>query len=356
MPTQILPASARACLNITQPLKDIVGGLAPEELYEDLTLIRALKSRQNTQGLADVRTLSNRGKCLKVEVPYRMANCNDPAATAVELCNLEPTCRDSEKKYLTQELGKIRALPGCIEGEQFRKLCQNKDEEISWQIMQDAKDILRSIHLDLYTTMLSRMGNYPVSGDSSAVPATMKEVLLINSKGEWNKGALAAIRTAMGRFSKNPIIIGGKKMALAQEIIRSANRDGGVDYNPDYLLNGSPLFTDYKIDDAIAGATDESFLFAFLPGAFRFLEGYKYVGDYEIFTETTTKTVIRLMGVDFDFESHYDAKCDKYSWVLSKSYDLFDVPKEVYGNCQDLVDKLAFKIGCGDFNCTTLSF
>lgn len=353
-----LPATTKdCCITISKALPDVIGELAPNNIREDIAVYSALKSNQNEGGLVPIETQNRRGKTLTVEVGYAPPSCATPATSAFDMCTGDPSLDSDDMNYLTVDVDQIQVISGKIGMAEFRSLCENYPERLARRLRDAALDIIRAMSDDLYTLMHPEVGSYPKSGDPSAL-ATAKTLNLLTDTMDINKAAWALMRQQfkLMHTNTNPLVIGGHKLDLSSEILKMANNQGGVNYNPSAVISGMNVWTDYRIDAAIEGvaAPVDSYALAWLPGAYRLLEAYDYIGDWEITDHPdVTKTTMEMFGIKFDFQLKFDASCETYIWALSKKYDLFSIAESEYSSCYNFNHKLLFKIGCGAPACST---
>ena len=343
--------SLEACLNMIEGLGDKIGMNAPGLARESIALVRGLKSPENTSGLSDVRVIGNDGKCLTVQYDYFEPDCSPTNKEKLDLCNFEGEKTPNPKRTVTTTMDCVRNRSGFLDYNDFLKVCETPNEVASHALEQAALQIISDMSCDIYQQMAANVGVYPSSGDDSATAT--KTVNLLKPDGTLNIGAFAAMKGAFGRHVGDPIMFGGEMLKRAETIAEISSRTGGVDYNPDTILRGLPVFTDYKIDDALGSAPGDSYALLARKGAFRLIEGYTNVGIYEVLNDPhVTRTTTEIFGVGFDLYTKWDPTCMRFTWILQKQYDLFCLPADCYADCLNYVDKLLYKIGCGEWDCT----
>lgn len=349
--------TADCCITISNALPNLAGELDPSSIREDIAVVAALKSDQNEAGLDEIRTQTRSGKTLTVEVPYRIPVCDTPDTDLKDICDYDPAGDSDDLLYASVDVDRAQSMGGKIAGAQFRTLCENAPERLARRLLNAATDIIRAMSDDLYGLMAADVGNYPKSGDASVL-ATTKTLNLLNENGDINKSAFALMKQQFKLMHTNtsPLMIGGHQFDLARTINDMANQQGGVDFNPNATIAGVNVWSDYKVDDAVEGVSPavDSYALAWLPGAWRLIEAYDYIGDWEILNQpNVTKTTIQLFGLDFDYVLKFDPYCDEYTWILQKRYDIFSIPEAVYSACFNFNHRLLFKVGCGAFACET---
>lgn len=347
--------SLQACLNLIEPLENIVGGNSPEMVKEMTAVYSALKSPQNTAGLSEPRVISNDGKNLTVQYDYFEPDCTAVGTTEVDFCGLDPTEAGTPKKSLQFTFDNFVNRSGKISYEDYRAICETPNEVRSFELVNAAYECIREMNRDLYAQMLAYGDT--VGADNSATDPI--GINLLNSTGNVNMAGLVKLKTYFSKYGNTPLTVGGVRMQQAQDIIRLASRTGGNTYDPVAILAGMPIWTDHMIDevynitlDPTESVADSSYAVSWLPGAFRLIEGYNNVGIYEVLNRNEiTRTTVEIMGVQFDLYTKFDPECMQFIWLLQKKYALFAVPQATYQDCEDYISKLNFTVGCGDWDC-----
>jgi len=342
--------SAQACLNLIEPLDSIIGSNAPNQVQENIAVLAALKSPQNVAGLREPTVTGNDGKNLRVQYDYFEPECVDTEDAAIpDFCELAVTNTGSPRKSVGFDMAGGDWRKGVIEWADYKAVCANPSEVQSFEIANAGYQILRDMQGKIYPKMHAAGDKY-FDGVSSAV--TPRTLNLISDTGGVNLASFVAIKKYFDKHGKTPLMVGGTKLGAARDIIELSNRQGGVDFAPEAILTGMPIWTDHLIDEKVNAMSDpvgtDSHAIAWTPGAFRLIEGYNNVGDYEIATELVTRTTVTLYGVDFDFYLKFDPECLKLTWLLAKKWDLFSMPQTLYQDCESsFTSKLNFKIGAG---------
>lgn len=340
--------SLQACLNIVEGLERVAGMNSPQMVREMMGVTTALKSPVNNAGLAAPRLIGNDGKTLKYQLDFFAPDLTEPSAVAPDYCADTPAELGTPKASLDVTLDQVRSKSGMVSAEDYRTICEQPSDVLSFEIQDAAHEIIKWANKDLVGLMSAACGTY-VSGVSSA--ATPKTLNLISSAGQLNYAGAVGIKREFGRHGKTPIVLGGRLIESANDLRNISNMNGGVSYEPSMWWNGIPIFTDWKVDDVLDTVPDgSSFALAWIPGAFRLLEGNTNVGAYrELADPRVTKTVINIDGYDFDFFLEYDPKCATYVWTLTYRFGLFAIPEASYVSGQNYISKLKFEIGVGDW-------
>lgn len=346
-----LTTSAKACLNMVEPLERIIGSNSPDQIRENIAVIAALKSPQNTAGLKEPKVIGKNGKKLRVEYTYNLPDNTAPATEYQTLCDLNANEKGDPSRTVTFDGLQYRSKGGKITYETYRELCSNPSETQAFEIKDAAYNILRDVATDLYTRMYASGGTYKDGTSSAVSPRTLN---ILTNEGKASLPIFAGIKRYFDKHGNTPLLIGGNDLATVRDVIKLSNKDGGVPYDPAMMLANMPIWTDHKIDETINSIPDpainDSHILAFTKGAFRLIEAYHNVGIYNISTETVTHTTIEIFGVTFDFSLSFDAKCREVTWLLSKSYELFTLPQLAYASGENYVSKLNFKAGVGNFD------
>lgn len=344
--------SLQACLNLVKPLDDIAGKNSPQFVEELLAIPTALKSPINTRGLEDPKVINVDGKTLKAQVDYFEPNLTAQGGAIPDVCGLDPTAAGTPKKSLDVTITKGGYRNGKVPQETYRAICEGPLEVLSFEIDTAAKEILKEMADDLYVDMAAASGAY-ISGTASST--TPKTINLISTDGNLNHAAAIGIKREFDRHGITPLVVGGRTLMSAKDIQMISNKDGGVSYDPKLWSMGMPMWSDFKIDEALASLEvgDQSYALAWAPGAFRLIEGYRWQGVYEELTDPrVTKTTVEMYGFTFDLFTKYDPECSQFIWQLEKQWDLFSIPEAQYVTGQNYVSKLLFGIGIGAWSAT----
>lgn len=337
--------SLQACLNLVRPLDAIAGQNSPQMVKEMLAVPNALKSPQNIGGLEEPRLISNDGKTLKYQLDYFAPNLTAQTGEIPDVCGLDPTANGTPKVSLDVTLTKGGYRNGKVSAEAYRALCESPVEVLSFEIMNAAHEILKEMSLEMVSDMAAACGTYISGTASSTTPKTLN---LINSTGILNPAGALGIKREFDRHGITPLVLGGRTLQSARDMQAISNRAGGVGYEPDLWAFGMPIWSDFKVDEALAALEvgDQSYAIAWAPGSFRLLEGYNWQGVYEELQDPrVTKTTTEIYGYTFDLFTKYDPECSAFIWQLSKRWDLFAIPEAQYVAGQNYKSKLLFGIG-----------
>ena len=339
-------------LKLRASLRSIIGQNSPDQVREQLQTIAALKSAQNTAGLANPVVTRADGKCVEYQYEYFKPDCSPTNKEAFNFCDDDFNAdKGNPKTVVTASMDCVVSDSGTISWEQYRKMDEDPDAIQAHEVEQMALRLINDMSCHLVEAMRANVGSYPYSGDPSGV--STKTLPISTPEGNINKRAFSALKNNFRRHSKTPIILGGQEIMDSIDLLPLANTQGGVDFNPSTVLAGAPIFADYKVDETLDAAnTGDSYALAWVPGAFRLIEGYDNVGKYEVVNHPDiTKTTIELFGVRFDFFLKIDHKCSTVSFALQKKFDLFCLPEACYDDCLNYTSKLLFKLGCGEPTC-----
>lgn len=349
------------CLQIQRSLDAIAGDKAPDRIVEKMGFTEALISPTNTNGFEAVPVDSFAGKARpaaglkpKVEVVYEKPSCEPANSTLIGLCgdrNVDPDTLG----YLEVTVDEFAGLGGQFSKEDFEMICEQPNERLAKQIRKKARDVVRSMNRTLIAKAYSVMGIYS-DGDPS-IGATAKTVNILNADGFINPAAMSAIKSQYRKMHSDdlPIVVGGDILATWEETrIMGGLGANAIGANVGTQSGGVDMFEDYHLDGVIQGIESDtvSHSLTWLPGAMQLLQWYKYQGAWEELGKPDyTETTIVVDGITFDWSLYYDKCTHEWKYEISKNFDLWWVPDEVYEPCWDFNHKLHFILACGDWSC-----
>ena len=366
----VVGTTVRCCANLQQALDESVA-FAPNATRTKNGTLKALRSPGNKDGVKTAQMVSALGTgvadgvtACKIEIEFELPDCVAAATSEIDICGTPASIGDT-RGYLAQEITLYAGRAGTWTLDEFDCICESPDERMAKTILKLARSIDTQMEQASVAQIATFLSNYADGTDSTdVIGGNVRQVNIVNTNfvnaAEWSK-----IRAEYRKqFSMDtPIIVGGDILAQYDDIRMAglgANAVGAT--NPDKLASTGNKYVSYELDAAMATAlgspalpANTSYGVSWMPGAIQILEYMENQGRKEWFYEKSTRTVLNIGGVEYDWYLMFD-ECPAPTWKfkLEKRYDFFHIPDTVYASCFPSNGNLLWLLGCGDPSCPPL--
>ncbi len=347
-------------------VRDLVSINAPDTYAQmrNYGVLNALESPQNALGIdggikdalqskwGNTSILDAEGNC-SIKIRVRKPTCGEATADRTSLCELDSQNTPQDDRVdLDLRVTKAFSQDGTFGPEDFFCLCDGGSSEmLNREVTKAAKKILNSVNLDLADMVASAMGNYVDGTDSKTSPKTLN---IFNSAPNgfvvqpvgWSP---LMLQYMLMQTTGGVIAVGGDE---AWGYSQALNLTSGINPGSYTLPNGISIYYDPAVQ-AMATEGLPNWLYTWAPGALWLMRWLSNDGgDAHVPSPDVTRTIVPIFGQLFDLDIKRVADCDKWIWVLNYSYDLFDLPAELWADCLETNQKQAYQIGCDAFECT----
>lgn len=368
---QVNDATARkACLVQEKILSEIAGGVYPADLEkETFGIVNAVKDSVKVAGVGRVDTDKLKDKPItdgaqRLEIRYMVKRCLDSQTP-----NLNP-CTDGENglnpwKYAYPTMNAPLYYEFTLSMGDFRSLCEGRTEHFRMLQREAYLSLMRQMGARYASQMIAEVGKYfhpsdcTLAVDSAAAPKTLS---LLDSTFKPQPMGLFPLFQEYKRagITERPFVVGGDHLDAwnFSRTIFAGNTEG---YDPNRVRNDR-AYADYQVDQAFA---DGAFhLLSWAPGTVFPMEFFKYIGEFEYFSDTQTRRKFNLgaavgAGDLFVDNSIAVVECGEEIQMIYKYFihsDLFFIPddaiSEACGQCSTMI--LNWLTDCGELNCNIL--
>ncbi len=360
MAANVLEASALCCLHTQVALDNLAA--TPAGRVEDKGFMAALMSAENKRGfeqitnsVTDSRRRPAAGQTpTTVEVKIRKPSCATVSTSAADLCT-EGTATADPYDYIDAAVTHVVSLSGSMSKAEFDNLCDGPDQRRVMILQDFADDLMKAMNITMQTDAYGQLGDYYDSVASTG--ATTLDIPIIGTSGILNTAAFARISSEFRQqgFRGRPIMVGGEKLAVAQDVRRMAGTGTSLNLDPNAAFNSVQAFYDYDIDATVNGlqtTTGESYAITWIPGSIQMLEWYRNAPGsiFEEFAQHRAETTLTINGVTFDYFLRY-RECDhEWDFTLQKWFDIWAIPDELY-TCNYGNGRVLWGLTCGEMDC-----
>lgn len=345
--------------------QEALGNVAPSLETRDAGTIKALYSTTNggtVSVIQDGKEKPSATSTRKVKIKYTAKDCTTGGTTPISKCNLDGVAANDPFKYSDIKISGIYNWGFKINDETLRKLCENRTEFYNTIIKNKLDAAIQGLNAEYLKQAILKMGKYPLTGVESLV--TPKQIPVITSAGVANPAGLALIKSIYQQMnrSEKPIIVGaGKLDVLANALGYSGLASNGINGAAAELSN---YFRDANVNSTgqFEGDGTDNIL-TWIPGALRPVEFYQNAGDhFEYGSEISVGGKkyfsyeygrAELGGIVWDF--FMKRNCDEWQFAFQKEFEVFSLPSDAFGACQDYNYALAFQLACGDLTCELIN-
>jgi len=352
-------SSALCCLNTQVALDNLAA--TPAGRIEESGMINALKSDANHRGYEQITNAveESRRRAVAadtpptVEVKIRKPSCETVATSAAALCDAADATVEPYQ-YLEPQVRRVVSLSGSMTKAEFDDLCESPDQRRVAVLQDYAEDLIKAMSIQLTTDTYAVLGDY--ADDDLSTGALTKDIPIIGTTGVLNSAAFARISSEFRQqgFRGRPIMVGGEKLAVAQDVRVLGGTGTSLNLNPNAALSSVNSWYDYDFDATVNGlqtTTGESFAMTWVPGSVQMLEWYRNRGIFENFKEDYAETTLTINGITFDYLINYDKCTHEWTFTLQKWFDIFAIPDASY-SCNVGNGRVLWGLTCGDMDCS----
>jgi len=354
-----LATSALCCLNTQIALDNLAA--TPAGRFEQSGVIQALKSPQNRTGYEQITNAVEESRRRPtvgttpptVEVKIRKPSCETPSTSKKDLCDsASPTVDPYD--YIDAGVTRTVSLGGTFTKAEFDELCDNPDQRRVQKIADFASDLEKQMAIVMTQDIWAALGQY--ADGTASTGATTKAVPIIGTDGTLNSAAFSRISSEFRQqgFRGRPIMVGGEKLAVAQDVRVLGGTGTSLNLDPNAALNTTSSWYDYDFDSTVntlQSTTGDSYGMTWTPGSVQMLEWYRNTGIFEEFKEDYVETKITVNGITYDYFLNYD-KCNHlWTFHLQKCFDVFYLPDSLYA-CNTGNGKALWELTCGAMDCS----
>ena len=366
----IVGTTARCCANLQQALDESVS-FAPNATRTKNGTLEALRSPGNKEGVRTAQMVSALGTgvadgvtACKIEIEFELPDCVLATTSEIDICGTPVSIGDT-RGYLAQEIKLYSGRAGTWTLDEFDCICESPDERMAKTILKLARSIDTQMENVAVTQIATFLSNYANGDDSTDVAGGKTRVLNIIAKDHVNAAEWSKFRSEYRKqFSMDqPILVGGDVLSIYDDIrMAGLGQEALGATGSDKLAASANKFVSFEIDSAMATAlgspalpANTSYAVSWVPGAIQILEYMENQGRKEWFYEKSTRTVIEVGGVEYDWYLMFD-ECPNPVWKfkLEKRFDFFHIPASVYASCFPSNGNLLWLLGCGDATCPTV--
>lgn len=359
MSTTVLGSSAFCCLHTQVALDNLAA--TPAGRFEQSGVIEAFKSPQNQRGFEQLTNSvieSSRKPVAaqtppSVEVKVRKPSCETVLTSLADLCDAGGATSDPYD-YLEAGVTKIVRLSGSFTKAEFDALCDSPDMRRVQKIADFADDLKKQIAIIMAQEAWAVMGQY--ADATASTGATTKSIPIIGTDGTLNSAAFSRISSEFRQqgFRGRPIMVGGEKLAVAQDVRVLGGTGTSLNLDPNAALNTTSSWYDYDFDSTIntlQSTSGSSYAMTWTPGSMQMVEWYRNTGIFENFKEDYAETTLTIDGITYDYTINYDKCTHTWTFHLSKQFDIFYLPDALFA-CNTGNGRALWELDCGAMDCS----
>lgn len=298
----------------------------------------ALISPENTRNnTIRIRYDQADGKTHKVYLSYVQPDCVEDLGEdeCADICDVEGDPIEWQEIEVTADLCSS-TQPKFISHDEMKRWCENGDEVRDAQILRDMNVLRQKINRKLIAEYAAGAGGI-LNGNG----ATGTQYSFLYDDGTipqadptgWMKMKQDLLDLG---FNGKPIIVGdGNIYTYAQlQDIACCNA-----YGQDLSKMGPfDFYYDNQINPILSGPSNQNPFLAWVPGSNVFISRPEYKGQFRYVSNTMIRDTIvdPITGLVYDFEAQFsECKPIGWKWHLKLHYGLFQLPLDLYKDCDD---------------------
>lgn len=361
--------NSTCCFELMNAEKEFYGMNVPSNLTTQVGVLEALKSQKNggVYAIQDGKEAPTKTSTRKAKIEYYTRECSVGTDTALTECTIGSGATSTSVKK-TADIAVTGAYSFEIKFDEaeYKSLCENPTKGFADLVAVRLDQARAEYNQAVATQLVSLMGEYPVSGDSSVL--LPQAVYPMNTSGMYSPQFMSHIiqHYRKMKVTDKPIMVGGSTGKLGFAI--DTRNYAGLNQAGIQLSGGdtSGIYLDDTLNDLALWTglnAGKDHLLTWAPRTIRLVEVFDNVGDYQ-YREMAIingqerpkkeKSIIDLGGERWDFFMQRD-DCGLWTYGFSKKFEVIGIPQDAFASCQTGNLSLHFIANCDDYSCTNVS-